>query len=294
MKKVLLLVLVTVGVVAGAAWLNKISLLLFLANQQADQKYADRQPFYQVPWQQGPTQPELPSRERPPNVILIVADDLGFNDISQFGGGVAGGKVKTPGIDQLAADGVVFEQSYSGHNTCAPSRAMLMTGRYPSRTGFSFTPTPDGMARIVSMIATSMDNGIPRARIDTEIEKSKPPYEEMGLPSSEITLAEVLKSKGYYTAHIGKWHLGRNMGSSPQAQGFDDSLLMASGLYLPEDSPNVVNAKLGFDPIDQLLWANMRYAASFNDTEGAGFMPGGYLTDYYTETERWDQSPILH
>ena len=70
--------------------------------------------------------------ERPPNIILIVADDLGYNDISTFGGGLGRwSRVKTPHIDQLAADGVVFTQSYSGAGTCAPSRAMLMTGRYP-------------------------------------------------------------------------------------------------------------------------------------------------------------------
>ena len=258
-------------------------MLLLMADYQTDRKYADRQPFYQVPWQQGPTAVALPPDERPPNIILIVADDLGFNDISTFGGGVADGQVPTPGIDQLAAQGVVFEQSYSGHNTCAPSRAMLMTGRYPARTGFSFTPTPDGMAKMVGMIANSMDNGLPNAEIDSEIEKTKPPYEEMGLPGSETTVAEILKNQGYYTAHIGKWHLGRNKGSKPQDQGFDDSLLMVSGLYLPEDSPDVVNAKLDFDPIDQFLWSSLRYSAGFNNTEGAGFTPGGYLTDYYTD-----------
>ena len=283
MKKILLIIVPTIVVLGGLAWLNKIPLLLTMANYQADQRYADRQPFYEVPWQQGPIAAASPSSERPPNIILIVADDLGFNDISTFGGGVADGQVKTPGIDQLAAQGVVFEQSYSGHNTCAPSRAMLMTGRYPARTGFPFTPTPDGMANIVGTIANSMDNGIPRAGIDAEIEKSKPPYEQMGLPSSETTVAEILKRQGYYTAHIGKWHLGRNKGFAPKDQGFDDSLLMQSGLYLPEDSPDVVNAKLDFDPIDQFLWSALRYSANFNSATEPGFTPGGYLTDYYTD-----------
>ncbi|NND83129.1 MAG: sulfatase [Gammaproteobacteria bacterium] len=283
MKKTLLLVVLAAAVLGGVAWLNKIPLLLTMANYQADKKYADRQLFYQVPWQQGPSLAALPPSERPPNIVLIVADDLGFNDVSTFGGGVANGRVKTPAIDRLAAEGVVFEQSYAGHNTCAPSRAMLMTGRYPARTGFAFTPTPDGMANIVSTIARSMDNDLPRADIDAEIEQNKPPYEQMGLPGSEITIAEILKLQGYYTAHIGKWHLGRNQGFAPQDQGFDDSLLMVSGLYLPEDSPDVVNAKLNFDPIDQFLWSSMRYSANFNSTEAPGFIPGGYLTDYYTD-----------
>lgn len=290
MKKFVTYAFVVIGLIAGVAWFNKVPLLLMVANYKADQKYSDRLPFHQVPWQKGPA---IRAQSRvaedggevvtPPNIILIVADDLGFNDISTFGGGVADGRVKTPGIDRLAAEGVVFEQSYSGHNTCAPSRGMLMTGRYPARTGYAYTPTPDGMAKLVGSIAGSMDSGLPRAQFDSEAEKLKPPYEEMGLPASETTVAEVLKRKGYYTAHIGKWHLGRGKGMTPQDQGFDDSLLMLSGLYLPEDSPDVVNAKLDFDPIDQFLWSSMRYAASFNETLGAGFEPGGYLTDYYTD-----------
>jgi uncharacterized sulfatase len=68
---------------------------------------------------------------------------------------------------------------------------------------------------------------------------------------------------------------------APHEQGFDESLLMASGLYLPEDDPNVVNSKQNFDPIDRFLWAGMRFAASWNG--GDAFAPGGYLTDYYTD-----------
>ncbi len=106
-------------------------------------------------------------------------------------------------------------------------------------------------------------------------------YEAMGMPGSEITLAELLKDKGYHTAHIGKWHLGRTDGMAPEDQGFDESLLMASGLYLPEDDPDVVNSKQDFDPIDIFLWAAMKFAASFNG--GEAFEPKGYLTDYYTD-----------
>ena len=108
-------------------------------------------------------------------------------------------------------------------------------------------------------------------------------FEEQGLPGSEVTLAEVLQAQGYYTAHIGKWHLGRGEGSAPNDQGFDDSLLMASGLYLPEDHPGVVNAALAFDSIDRFLWARFDFAASFNNGGTERFEPGGYLTDYWTE-----------
>ena len=67
----------------------------------------------------------------------------------------------------------------------------------------------------------------------------------------------------------------------PERQGFDQSLHMSSGLYLPEDSPDVVNAKLGFSGIDRMVWASMPYAATFNG--GEKFPPDGYLTDYYTD-----------
>ena len=92
-----------------------------------------------------------------------------------------------------------------------------------------------------------------------------------------------MKQRGYYTAHIGKWHLGRENGMAPYQQGFDDSLLMSSGLYLPEDHANVVNAKLPFDPIDQFLWSAMTYANSFNAGDEDRFKPKGYLTDYWTD-----------
>ena len=159
----------------------------------------------------------------------------------------------------------------------------MMTGRYPTRTGFEFTPTPAGMAKIVGVVAASMDSGLPVSVYDEALEESQPPYERKGLPASEVTIAETLKEKGYYTAHIGKWHLGRENGMAPHDQGFDDSLLMQSGLYLPEDDPNVVNAKVPFDPIDKFLWAGMGFSASYNSGDANKFKPASYLTDYWTD-----------
>ncbi len=281
MKKFIVSILL-IGIAVGAtAWFKRVDLILALAKYRTSQKYADIAPTREIPWQQGPATPVRAAAQRPPNIILIVADDLGYNDISTFGGGVGG--MQTPGIDRLAAEGAVFTQSYSGASTCAPSRAMLMTGRYPTRTGFEFTPTPGGMAGIVSAISAAMDNGLPPAVYDEAKEASQPPYERKGLPASEVTVAEILKDEGYYTAHIGKWHLGRENGMAPHEQGFDDSLLMTSGLYLPEEDPGVVNAKLSFDPIDQFLWAGLGYAASYNSGDADPFKPGGYLTDYWTD-----------
>ena len=217
---------------------------------------------------------------------MIVADDLGYNDISSLNGGITrtdGSIVHTPGIDRLAAEGVVFNQSYSGASTCAASRAMLMTGRYPTRTGFEFTPTPDGMGSMVARIYNEMDNNLPPAIYDAAAEEGKPTYELQGLPTEEITLAEVLTERGYYTAHIGKWHLGNDGDMGPHKQGFNDSLLMTNGLYLPEDDPHVVNAKLPFDPIDQFLWARLGFSNSFNSGSADQFKPARYMTDYWTD-----------
>ncbi|OYW82654.1 MAG: sulfatase, partial [Hyphomonas sp. 32-62-5] len=232
-------------------------------------------------WMKGPATADTSGADRPPNIIFILADDLGINDISTFGGGVAGGRVPTPNIDRLAAEGALFSTAYSGTGTCAPSRAMLMTGRYPTRTGFEYTPTPPGMSRIVPMFANDMRTGLPPTEYVKENDKVMPPFAEQGLPSEEITIAEVLKERGYHTVHIGKWHLGNASPFKPNDQGFDESLDMASGMFLPPGDPRGVEARLDFDPIDKFLWARMDFAASYNGSEW--FEPGGYLTDYWTD-----------
>ena len=275
MKKILLSTIVVAVVLGSIAWFMRIEILLQLLSYRYSSMDVG-QPR-DLAWQQGPVVRQ--HSEKSPNIILIVADDLGYNDISTFGGGI----IQTPGIDRLAREGVVFNQSYSGASTCAPSRAMMMTGRYPTRTGFEFTPTPSGMSSMLSLIGATKDNNLPPSFYDESVEASHPPYERKGLLPGEVTIAETLKQRGYYTAHIGKWHLGRENGMAPYQQGFDDSLLMASGLYLPEDHANVVNAKLPFDPIDQFLWSAMTYANSFNAGDEDRFRPKGYLTDYWTD-----------
>ena len=90
----------------------------------------------QVVWDQGPQTADTAPGERSPNVIVILVDDLGINDITTFGGGLAAGDVPTPNIDAIAANGAVFVNGYAGNATCAPSRAAIMTGRYATRFGF--------------------------------------------------------------------------------------------------------------------------------------------------------------
>ncbi len=278
MRNALLAILVLVLGAGVGLYLNRKAVILYLATATGKVEVG---PHREIDWDQGPSQSTVGPDERPPNIVFILADDLGINDISTFGGGVAGGRVPTPNIDRLARDGAVFEQAYAGTASCAPSRAMILTGRYPTRTGFEFTPTPNNMERMVKLFEATELTGLPEIELNPEAAAAGVSYQDKGLPGSEITVAEVLKDAGYHTVHIGKWHLGRGAEFSANAQGFDESLLMDSGLYLPEDHPDVVNAKLEFDPVDKFLWARMQFSARFND--GEAFAPGGYITDYWTD-----------
>ncbi|GAA6152235.1 sulfatase family protein [Pseudoteredinibacter isoporae] len=125
------------------------------------------------------------SVKRPPNVIVILTDDLGYGDLGSYGNEV----IDTPNLDQMANEGVRFTNAYASASNCTPSRAGLLTGRYPIRSG---------MAHQVLFVN------------DTH-----------GLPLEEITIAEMLKESGYQTAIIGKWHLGHTETFWPTQHGFD-------------------------------------------------------------------------
>ena len=270
MKKILIVTLALLGL--GLIFWKDI--LFWLLVQTAAPK-DNVGPNQEIVWQQGPA---TRSDDRP-NIIVIVADDLGINDMTDYDDLDPSGTMDTPNIDFIANSGIKFKNAYSGSATCAPSRGMIVTGRYATSTGYEFTPVPDGMARAINLFNPE------ETRYMAESVESNPLFDNQGLPAEEITFAETLKDAGYYTAHIGKWHLGRGPVFAPLSQGFDESLMMASGLFLPEDDPNVVNAYLPWDPIDKFLWAILDYAASFNESSERDnwFEPKGYLTDYYTD-----------
>jgi len=228
-----------------------------------------------VVWQAGPS--EAPSRARPPNIVVIVADDLGYNDLTFGGGGVANGAVPTPSIDGIARAGVEYTRGYTGNATCAPSRAAILTGRYPTRFGFEFTPVPKQFARLIAWMRR--EEALPPFYF-AEREDEVPPLAEQGMPPSEITLAELLRERGYRTLGLGKWHLGEAARFRPEAQGFDEYLGFLSGgsLYLGRDDPNAVNSLQDFDPIDRFLWANLVFGVRKDG--GPRFAPDAYLTDY--------------
>ena len=254
-------------------WEYKVNILLWSMPKIANMPVQENIP---TSWSEGP---EIVGQDDRPNIILILADDMGYNDISLHNGGAADGSLLTPHIDSLANSGIFFSRGYAANATCAPSRASIMTGRYPTRFGFEFTPIPEAGRMILNWLAEEDDSEL-KARIDREVATNLPPFMEQGMPTEQITIAEVLRDAGYYTAHIGKWHLGEANGMDPLSQGFQDSLSMVGPLYLPEDHPDIVNAK--FDTgIDKMIWSMGQYSARFN--EGDLFAPDKYLTDYYTD-----------
>jgi arylsulfatase A-like enzyme len=124
-----------------------------------------------------------------PNIVIILADDLGYGDLGCYGHP----SIRTPHLDRMAAEGLRFTDFYSGAEVCTPSRAALLTGRLPIRSGMC------GARRVLF------------------------PNSKGGLPSAEMTLAETLREHDYATAHIGKWHLGTHEGARPLDQGFETS-----------------------------------------------------------------------
>jgi len=280
-KKVILS-LVTISLIAGVGWLNRLDILLSIAPTLRNLQFpvGPNQPIH---WTQGPAEARQPAGQRPPNIILILADDMGFNDISLHNGGAADGGLQTTAIDALAKEGVQFQSGYAANAVCAPSRASIMTGRYSTRFGFEFTPFFKIGATIFQWAQDLSPGALPVYFNQQGIE-NMPQMSAQGLPPSEITIAELLQSAGYYTAHIGKWHLGGSTEMPemlPQSQGFVDSLYLSGMLYLPEDHPDVVNAKRPNQSIERMVWSTAQYAASFNGS--ATFEPPGYLTDYYTD-----------
>jgi arylsulfatase A-like enzyme len=123
--------------------------------------------------------------QRKPNIVVILADDLGYGDIGTFGAT----DIRTPNIDGLAANGIKLTSFYSTSPVCSPTRAALITGRYPRRLGIDHVFFPESFT---------------------------------GIPSDEVTIAEALKGNGYRTAIFGKWHLGHHRQFLPLQNGFDE------------------------------------------------------------------------
>ncbi|MEM6648157.1 MAG: sulfatase [Bacteroidota bacterium] len=165
-------------------------------------------------------QPASNTAERPPNLVIIFADDLGYGDLGTYGHPT----IQTPHLDRMAAEGMKFTQFYVGAAVCTPSRAALLTGRLPVRSGMA------GSSRQVLF-----------------------PDSKLGLPAEEITIAELLKDQGYATAAVGKWHLGHLPAFLPTTQGFDT--------YFGIPYSNDMDRTVGGPWLDPNVWNNPQTAS---------------------------------
>lgn len=187
-----------------------------------------------------------------PNVIFIVANDLGAMDISAL----PGGRFKTPNIDRLAKSGVVFAQAYSSSSASGPARAGLLTGRHPNKIGYEY------------------DNG-PGTRDDSE---------NLGLPVTEVTLAQVLQDTGYKTSAIGVWGLGGmhpNNTKYPTQRGFADfyGSLTGNTAYVSAPNDKIITAAV-LDP--DVSTSRSIYESFVQGKEASPVSGTGYSTDDFT------------
>jgi arylsulfatase A-like enzyme len=173
--------------------------------------FKDRQPVTDV------VRPSAQAPSRRPNVVVILADDLGFGDLGAYGNTL----LRTPNLDALAAAGIRFTDFYASAPTCSPSRAGLLTGRYPIRSGITYPiqPETDGVRTRMNATLGRLTSGLGAVDMAQAGQSAV-----LGLPDSEITLPEALRLAGYATGMVGKWHLG-DFNSHPQyhplRHGFD-------------------------------------------------------------------------
>lgn len=176
--------------------------------------------------------------ETTPNIVFILVDDLGWTDLGCYGSEF----YETPNIDKLATEGMIFRQAYSANPVCSPTRASIMTGKYPTRVGIT--------------------DWIPG--LDPKDRKLLGPEDRHALPLEEITLAESLKKKGYRTFFAGKWHLGGE-GYYPEDQGFDINMgghekgSPPGGYYTPYQNPKLSDGPEGEYLTDRLTTESLNF-----------------------------------
>jgi len=218
--------------------------------------------------------------QRPPNVILIIADDLGYNDLSSFGNEW----LHTPNIDALGKEGVRFSQAHVTSPICSPSRMGILTGRYQNRFGSEYMPydkfDPAFLKKFRSHFFPfhKKSEGLKTVHPALFINRKK--YKS-GMGAHEITLAQLVKKSGYATGLVGKWNLGDEDGSHPFERGFDYSYYFSGALtrYVddPVDSNRYINQHLPWSFSELPAWTPR--AGSSAIREGKNIVKDtGYLT----------------
>jgi arylsulfatase A-like enzyme len=224
---------------------------------------------------------EEPADRRPPNILIILADDLGKTDISAYGSPF----VETPHIDALGEEGVRFNEAYCTAPICAPSRASLLTGRYQQRFGFELQPhdryPKNRLERALYRFLLRKENWVVS---DAASFPRQDDIKRQGLPPTEITLGELFRSMGYATGIVGKWHLGTEESFDPNNRGFDYQFgfYEAFSLYADIDDPDIVNFRHDHFA-NRHIWKKGRTGSSAIRRNGEVIQQDGYLTTVIAE-----------
>jgi len=211
-----------------------------------------------IPLLLGAWQKSVGDVSKKPNILFILADDLGYHDLSCMGSDY----YETPNVDRIAAEGMVFTEGYSTCQVCSPSRASIMSGKFPARHG------------ITSHIGPSTGK---EWRKMGRFSKLLPPEYVRNLPHEYITLPEALKEVGYKTFFAGKWHLG-SKGSWPEDHGFDinkggwDSGGPKGGYYAPWDNPNLESGTDGESLNMRIAQETLDFIKNQKDTSFFAFL----------------------
>jgi len=217
-----------------------------------------------------------------PNILLITVDDLGMADCSLYGEG----DISTPNIEQLGAEGIIFDNAYTTSPVCAPSRAAMITGRYQHRFGFEFTMHERYLKNRLEYLGFRyLVNSEPWVAKWMSSVPDADAIHNQGLPLSEITLAEILKKHGYHTGIMGKWHLGWSKEKQPAAFGFDEQygFFTSHSLYSPEGTEGIIDQKIDADWTDSYIWSGQRNGPHAIYRNGIEIKENGYLTDRITD-----------
>lgn len=228
----------------------------------------------------GTTKQRIKKPVGQPNIILIVADDLGYSDLHSYGNLA----IHTPNIDSLGIDGIRFTRAYVTSPICSPSRMGIMTGRYQNRFGCEYMPYDKFDPAFLKNLRKhyfslrNQDPGLKTMEPHLGLKKSK--Y-KTGLDLHEITLAELLKKQNYVTGLVGKWNLGDNDGNHPYERGFDYSYYFDGALtrYVddPVDASRFINKHLPWAFSELPAWTPRAGATAIR--EGRDIVKdSGYLT----------------